>query len=45
MEIQLNTPTSLEQIARFGGESLLLFGIAGLILDIALQKAWVKPFN
>nr|CUM58928.1 conserved membrane protein of unknown function [Planktothrix agardhii] len=45
LEIQLNNPTSLEQIARFGGESLLLFAIAGLILDIALQKAWVKPFN
>jgi hypothetical protein len=44
LEIQLHTPNSLAQIARFGGESLLLFGIAGLILDRALQKGWVKPF-
>lgn len=45
IEIRLNSQTPLEQIIRLGGESLLLFGIAGFILDIALQKGWVKPFK
>lgn len=26
-------------------ESLLLFGTAGLFLDLALHQQWVKPFN
>ncbi|OIP69877.1 MAG: hypothetical protein AUK43_11855 [Oscillatoriales cyanobacterium CG2_30_40_61] len=45
IEVLLHIPTPLEQIIWLGGESLLLFGIAGLILDKALQKHWVKPFN
>ncbi|CAD5943643.1 hypothetical protein PCC9214_02093 [Planktothrix tepida] len=44
IDIQLKTQTSLEQIVIVAGESLLLFGIAGLILDKALQKGWIKPF-
>jgi hypothetical protein len=27
------------------GESILYFGVAALVLDIALQRGWVKPFN
>ncbi|MGL6137386.1 MAG: hypothetical protein ACRC2M_08840 [Planktothrix sp.] len=45
IEVLLNTRTPLEQIILLGGESLLLFAIAGFILDIALQKGWVKPFK
>lgn len=45
IEVLLNAPTPLEQIILLGGESLLLFAIAGFILDIALQKGWVKPFK
>lgn len=27
------------------GESILYFGVAAFVLDIALQRSWVKPFN
>lgn len=45
IELQLQTQTPLKQIVILAGENLLLFGIAGLILDQALQKSWVKPFR
>jgi hypothetical protein len=28
-----------------GSESLLLFAIAGITLDVAMQQGWVKPFE
>jgi hypothetical protein len=27
------------------GESILYFGAAALVLDLAIQRSWVKPFN
>jgi hypothetical protein len=45
VDLGLDAGVELGQLALRLGESLVLFAIAGIILDFALQRGWVKPFG
>ncbi|NER39902.1 MAG: hypothetical protein F6J93_39230 [Oscillatoria sp. SIO1A7] len=45
VEIGLNLNADLWLFVVLGLESILLFGFAGKILDLAIQRQWVKPFG
>lgn len=38
-------PQPLPQMAIWGGENLVMFAVAGIILDVAMRRGWVKYFS
>lgn len=45
-QIEIGTYTdNLFPFVVLASESILYFGVAALVLDIAIQRSWVKPFN
>jgi hypothetical protein len=44
IEMGLNA-NNLLPFAVLAGESILYFGMAALVLNMAIQRNWVKPFN
>lgn len=42
---RLNDLTDIFPHLIIGGESLLLFGVAGIVLNKAIQQGWVKSFS
>lgn len=45
VEVGLNFPDAFWSFGILGGESILLFAIARLLLDWTMQLGWVKPFK
>ncbi len=45
IDIGISTKSALLPFAALAGESVLMFAIARLGLDIALRQNWVKPFK
>jgi hypothetical protein len=45
IEMGLAYTNNLFPLVVLAGESILYFGVAALVLDIAIQHSWVKPFK
>jgi hypothetical protein len=45
IDIGINTQSTLLPFVALAGESVLMFAIARLCLDLALHQNWVRPFK